>query len=44
MARPARQMQRALAHWPGPAGHHPGDPAAPTDAAMTGWSLSTVAP
>ena len=21
-------MQRALAHWPGPAGHHPGDPAA----------------
>jgi hypothetical protein len=28
MARPVRQMQRALTHWPGPAGHHPGDPAA----------------
>jgi hypothetical protein len=30
MVRPVRQMQRALAHWPGPAGHHPGDPAALT--------------
>jgi len=25
---PARPMQRAPGHWPGPAGHHPGDPAA----------------